>query len=280
MFNLIGDTNKFKKSIINPETDEEYHIKECIYKESEVLENNCDKIISIAKHSYNTLINYYGLNPIKVKCIPNGIKDVYSPISVEYKNNIRNLYGFNNDTKLIIFAGRLDAIKGCNYLIMAFKKIVKKNNNVRLIIAGDGNFKELLNIASPYWSYITFTGYISKDELYKLYSISDIGVVPSVYEEFGYVAVEMMMMALPIVVSDNSGLSEIVESNVNGFTTFISFKKEEEASSVNNLYRKLTALLNSEMLRTNFSKRGRKSFKDKYDITVFSNSIKEFYINI
>ena len=60
------------------------------------------------------------------------------------------------------------------------------------------------------------TGYVDKKTLYELFYISDIGIVPSLYEEFGLVAIEMMMMELPVIVGNNSGLEEIVDYGKSG----------------------------------------------------------------
>jgi glycosyltransferase involved in cell wall biosynthesis len=58
---------------------------------------------------------------------------------------------------------------------------------------------------------ITFAGLLEKNELYELYHIADIGIAPSLFELFGYVAVEMMIHKLPIVVTATSGQNEVVD---------------------------------------------------------------------
>ena len=54
---------------------------------------------------------------------------------------------------------------------------------------------------------------ISREQLFELYLAADIGVIPSLFEPFGYVAVEMMMCGLPVIVTATSGLDEIHFTN-------------------------------------------------------------------
>lgn len=67
---------------------------------------------------------------------------------------------------------------------------------------------------------VYFTGYISDEELLKLYKCVDIAVFPSLYEPFGIVALEGMVANVPVVVSDTGGLGEIVEHGVDGMKSY------------------------------------------------------------
>ena len=66
---------------------------------------------------------------------------------------------------------------------------------------GDGFYSYYLNSCNPTWNKITFTGKLNKEDLYKLYQIADIGVLPSFHEQCSYVAIEMMMYGIPLVAS-------------------------------------------------------------------------------
>ena len=107
--------------------------------------------------------------------------------------------------------GRLTALKGAYILLDSFKKISPYHTNYRLFIIGDGDFNLLLNQAEPYWDRITFTGKIDKEKLNQLYKIADIGIIPSYCEQCSYVCLEMMMNAIPCIVSDGIGLNSIFQ---------------------------------------------------------------------
>jgi glycosyltransferase involved in cell wall biosynthesis len=91
--------------------------------------------------------------------------------------------------------------------------VLKTKTDCRLIIAGSGNYDTCLQEAKDSCTKITFTGLLAKDKLYELYRIADIGVVPSLFESFGYVTVEMMMHGLPLVATSTSGLNEVVDES-------------------------------------------------------------------
>ena len=94
-------------------------------------------------------------------------------------------------------------------LIRAFKIVYKKDNNAGLLIVGTGAFSSIMEEANPVWSRIIITSCVNKDTLYQLYNLSDLGIVPSIYEEFGYVALEMALSGLPVLVNDTGGLHEL-----------------------------------------------------------------------
>lgn len=72
-----------------------------------------------------------------------------------------------------------------------------------------------------------FTGYVNQRTLSDLYSVADIGVVPSLHEEFGYVAIEMMMHRLPVIVNATTGLAEDCRSR-NERTARVSEKRKTQ----------------------------------------------------
>lgn len=78
-----------------------------------------------------------------------------------------------------------------------------------MIIAGNGDFNRYLVVSAPYWGRITFTGFLTEEQLGEMYAIADIGVVPSLHEELGYVPIEMMMHRLPVICSNATGLLEV-----------------------------------------------------------------------
>ena len=106
----------------------------------------------------------------------------------------RKKYGISADDQLLIFAGRISQVKGIEYLAETFSRMEKQHPKLRLIIAGDGCFEQIFPLLKPAWSKVIFTGFVDKPILYELFSISDIGILPSLHEEFGFVALEMMMM--------------------------------------------------------------------------------------
>lgn len=153
-------------------------------------------------------------------------------INLEYFQNARNAVIFNAiDYKLelvkgllekrtsrtrnsfkIIFLGALEKHKGIDVLLEAFKEI--KNDDLVLYIAGKGSFeKEIVN-ASKKDNRIKYLGFLDKNDLQMYLEDSDVLVCPSNWQEpFGRVIIDAYKVAMPVIVSDIGGLSEIVNSD-------------------------------------------------------------------
>lgn len=215
-FDLLGDQDWLKQILENPNGNIDNRVKSTFKRERTFMMECCDYVIAIANHSYKMLEALYEIPPNKLIYAPNGLKDEYQIKSKKELNALRKKYGFNDDEKIVLFAGRLDLVKGVKELIEAVKWVQMEIPNIKLVIAGNGNYTLAFNTVAPRWSGVVFTGFISKEQLYELYAIADVGVVPSKHEEFGYVAIEMMMHMLPVIVSNTTGLKEIVENGKYG----------------------------------------------------------------
>lgn len=211
-FDLQGDREWLERILANPIGKKDIRLMKAFKKEKSFMENCCDCIIAIARHSYKMLNELYELPLKKLVFIPNGLADDHIEFTREERKVLRKKYGFAEKEKLILFVGRLDWVKGITELIKVFKEIRKVHPEAHLIIAGSGRFTTCMELASPDWKYISFVGFVPKIQLHELYSIADFGVVPSIHEEFGYVAAEMMLNKLPIVVNNTTGLQEITEN--------------------------------------------------------------------
>jgi glycogen(starch) synthase len=179
------------------------------------------RVIVNSNYMRDEVKNTFQLPEDKIKVIPNGV-------NIEKFNNCRSEIGFRrkyamDNEKIVFFVGRLVNEKGAHILVDAAPKIIHHYNNVKFIIAGRGPQLDYLrkianerNISHK----IYFTGYISDEELIKLYKCVDVAVFPSLYEPFGIVALEGMLANVPVVVSDAGGLGEIVEHGVNGMKSY------------------------------------------------------------
>jgi glycosyltransferase len=206
-----------------------------------------DIIICLAQYTKNILIEDYFVLPGKIKIIYNGSKDEKIILSEEKKKEMRKNYFFSEDELLILFVGRLDRIKGLDVLIHAFKIVLKTYTHARLIIAGDGEYNTFLKECDDYWSKITFTGRLNKKKLYCFYQIADIGVMPSFHEQCSYVAIEMMMFGIPLVISTSTGLSEMIQEEFDHFKVRVLESEGNVYISPKELADKMIAAINYRM---------------------------------
>ena len=177
-----------------------------------------DKVICLSKFTYTLLNEEYGLSPNKLMLIYNGLKDEKLVLTKQIRSELKKRLHFSAKEKIILFVGRLDAIKGADMLVQAFHDLLQDHKNYRLVIIGDGDFSSCLDKCVMDWSKITFTGCLNKEQVYDFYQIADIGVMPSMHEQCSYVAIEMMMFGLPMIISTTTGLKEMMPNENFGYT--------------------------------------------------------------
>ena len=212
--------------------------------------------------------------------INKGIKDTCKRVNKETRNYLRKKYCLDRDIPILLFAGRLDEVKGVTYIIKAFKKMQKSYPDARLFIAGEGSFPNLLNDSKEHWANISFTGRLGKKQLFEFYHIADIGIVTSLHEEFGLVAIEMMMHALPVIVSDTGGLSEIIEDRVSGLKVPVKTQRGKRYINTTVLSKKIMFLLENPEKAKKLGQNARKRFLEKYELSVFKEKMIRLYTSI
>lgn len=271
-FDLLGDQSWLKQILANPIGNKDNQVKKTFEREKAFMMECCDYVVTIANHSYRMLKELYEIPQDKLVFVPNALKDEYQPRNKEELNSLRKKYGFNDNDKIVLFAGRIDLVKGFAELIKAVKLVQREIPNTKLVIAGSGNYTLAFSTAAPCWSGLVFTGFLPKEQLYDLYAIADIGVVPSKHEEFGYVAVEMMMHRLPVIVNNTTGLKEIVENGELG-TVF----EYGENWDVKSLKEKIISYLISEKSNSQMTKEARNKVLECYSLDSFCRRIHDIY---
>ena len=187
------------------------------------------------------LIADYQFKPEKTTVIYNGLKDEGRMIAKEERKKMKQSLSFDAEDSIILFVGRPDSIKGVDFLIKAFRRVLDVYPYARLILAGDGSFNTYLKKCSGIRSQITFTGKMDKEELYQYYRIADVGVIPSFHEQCSYVGIEMMMHGLPLIGTDSIGLGEMIVDELKVKLD----ESQEEQLSVELLTNKIISVLSS-----------------------------------
>jgi glycosyltransferase involved in cell wall biosynthesis len=165
-----------------------------------------DLILANSRATKILLEEKFGIPKDKIKVIYNGVNiltDCKKKLS-QKKENEKTFY--------IGFIGRLDTPKGVHVLIDAMHHL--KNENLKLIIAGDGPLRqELVNRAKNLKS-IQFVGRVN--DPYKFFNKIDLLVVPSIREPFGNVCIEAGLCKVPVLASYVDGIPEIIENYTSG----------------------------------------------------------------
>ena len=177
---------------------------------------------------------------------------------------------------MVLFAGRLDEVKGIVYLIQAFQIVLATCPEARLIIAGSGNYDICLREAKTICTKVTFTGLLEKEDLYELYRMAAVGVVPSLFEPFGYVAVEMMIHAVPLVATATSGLDEVVDSAC-GLKVPLMRLPDRVEIDISLLAQKIVYLLQHPEEAKMLGQNGRKRYLANYSSEIFRQNMFHLY---
>lgn len=212
-FTLKGNTTQFLQIITKEESEQNEKEKEIVreYNQDKSFFRDVDSIICLAGYTKQLLMQQYSVEKIKISLIRNAVAQVdVAKLNREEKAEKRRQLHIGAEEKLILFVGRLDALKGIEYLVEAYRSVLATVPDSRLWIVGDGNYSLGLKKADAVWNRITFTGRISQDVLFTLYQIADIGVIPSLCEQCSYVAVEMMKFGLPVIGTTANGLKEML----------------------------------------------------------------------
>ncbi len=168
-----------------------------------------DKVITVSNLTRNTVIHNYGIKAEKVVTVYNAVDPVVQ------QENIQVTKGFNE--KIVTFLGRITLQKGPEYFIEVARKVLQKMDNVRFVMAGSGDMmiKMIWHAASlRIMDRFHFTGFLKGDDVYRMFSLTDVYVMPSVSEPFGISPLEAMQSSVPVIISQQSGVAEILKHAV------------------------------------------------------------------
>lgn len=173
--------------------------------------NRADRVITCSHYMRGHVADIFELDESRVTVIPNGI----DPLDLQPVDDLEALRAefAAPDEQLILLVGRLVYEKGFQLALEALPPIIERVGKVRFLVAGSGTHEEQLKAQAAELGLMehgTFMGWIGDDVLHSLYRISDLCVVPSLYEPFGLVALEAMASGCPCIVADTGGLREVV----------------------------------------------------------------------
>jgi glycosyltransferase involved in cell wall biosynthesis len=165
-----------------------------------------DKIIAVSHYTKNMIVNKYGIEPDKIEVIHNAVNR-----KIQFSRyNIRKPF----DEKLVLFLGRITEQKGPKYFLEAAAKVLNKMDNVRFVMSGNGNlFPDIITRVAELEiiDRFHFTGFLKGSDVERIYAMSDIYVMPSVSEPFGIAPFEAILYDIPVIISKQSGASEILK---------------------------------------------------------------------
>ncbi len=165
-----------------------------------------DRVMAVSHLTRNIVIEKYGIHPDKVEVLHNAVEPIDKRAFANETKTVKE--------KIVTFLGRVTFQKGPEYFVEAAYKVLQKDDNVRFVMAGSGDMLNKiikrvaeLKIANKFH----FTGFLKGDEVDRMFALSDVYVMPSVSEPFGISPLEAMRSNVPVIISKQSGVSEILD---------------------------------------------------------------------
>ena len=164
-----------------------------------------DRVIAVSNLTRNIIIEKYNIPAERVVTVHNAVRFVNSDMEAPERGV---------EDKIVTFLGRITFQKGPDYFVEAAAKVLRRVPNVRFVMAGSGDMMNhvirrvaRLGIADRFH----FTGFLKGDDVHKMFQLSDVYIMPSVSEPFGISPLEAMRANVPVIISKQSGVAEVLD---------------------------------------------------------------------
>jgi glycosyltransferase involved in cell wall biosynthesis len=168
-----------------------------------------DKIITVSNLTKQIVIDKYGIDPAKITTVYNAVEPYQIKSSTPFDK------GF--DEKVVTFLGRITSQKGPEFFVDAASQVLKRMDNVRFVMAGSGDMMNNMIRRSAQLKITDkfhFTGFLKGDDVFRMLRMSDVYIMPSVSEPFGISPLEAMQAGVPVIISHQSGVAEILSNAI------------------------------------------------------------------
>ena len=166
-----------------------------------------DVVVAVSQLTANMVIQRYGVPAEKVRVVYNAVERRDVARHYEIPPRIRH-------EKRVLFLGRITFQKGPEYFMEAARLVLEKIPNVRFFMAGSGDMlPRLVRRAGQLriGNRFHFAGFLRGEQVDRMFALSDLYVMPSVSEPFGITPLEAMLYDVPVLLSRQSGVSEVLE---------------------------------------------------------------------
>lgn len=167
-----------------------------------------DRVITVSLWTKKIAIKRYGIPENKIQVVHNGVR---------LKKTIKVFSFPRFGSPIITFLGRITHQKGPSFFVEAAQKVVSEFPDAHFIMAGSGDLLPQimekvahLKLSSKFH----FTGFLKGDEVDRVWSMTDVYVMPSVSEPFGITPLEAIQQGVPVIVSNQSGVIEVMPHTI------------------------------------------------------------------
>jgi glycosyltransferase involved in cell wall biosynthesis len=167
-----------------------------------------DRVICVSRLTRRILMNKYGIDGRKISVVHNAV--VPKPATIYPKKNLV-------DKNIVTFLGRITFQKGPDYFVEAAKKVLEVMPDTHFVMAGNGDmFLKCVERAAELRisNRFHFTGFLNYMDTNNLFGMTDVYVMPSVSEPFGITPLEAMRTGVPVIISKQSGVAEVLNNSI------------------------------------------------------------------
>ncbi len=166
-----------------------------------------DYVITVSEYTKNIIIKHYGIDPEKIYIVHNAIDFEESRISEQFK--------IKDHHKIVLFLGRMTIQKGPDHFLRIAKRISEIDDSVRFVMVGSGDMSNQIIEESANLGIgdkVLFSDFLNGEDVDRAYRMADVYVMSSISEPFGITPLEAMKNSTPVVISKQSGVSEILKN--------------------------------------------------------------------
>lgn len=183
------------------------HVNQEVYDIERMGMQAADRIIAVSHLTKNIIMSRYSITGSKVAVVYNGVES-----NSQSKPSPQNT-GIKKDEKIVLFLGRITMQKGPEYFLQAAKKVLEVAPDTKFVMAGSGDMMRKvveMSAALGIGDKVLFTGFLRGKDVERIYKMADLYVMPSVSEPFGIAPLEALNHDVPVLISKQSGVSEVL----------------------------------------------------------------------
>ncbi len=222
------------------------NINQIVYDMEKYGMETADYVIAVSHYTKENIIRRYGLSPEKITVVHNAVSRGESEVLARTNKK--------EGEKLVLFLGRITFQKGPDYFVEAASLVLQSMTGVHFAMAGAGDMMPQMieKVAGlQMGSHFHFTGFLQGQDVERIFAMSDLYVMPSVSEPFGISPLEAMLYDVPVIISRQSGVAEILHHAL-----------KVDFWNVRELADKMIALLRHPSLGDEMSARAREELKN------------------
>ncbi|MFW7378587.1 MAG: glycosyltransferase family 4 protein [Oligoflexus sp.] len=181
------------------------HVNEKIFQIERLGMEQAQLVVAVSQRTKELIIEKYGITAEKIAVLYNGVQALAPHEQVRTEKHLPN--------PLVAFLGRMTLQKGPEYFLEAAYLVARKFPDIRFVMAGDGDmFQRMVKRMAELrlTKHFHFTGFVNEQKRHQLLSTADLFVMPSVSEPFGISPLEALRHDVPVIVSKQSGVAEVL----------------------------------------------------------------------